>query len=264
MSYEHLRIEREGQVALVTLDRPDKLNALSLALMREIEAMADEFRADTETRAVVMMGAGKHFTAGADLTDPERAALSQEPMLVRQRVAQLGQRMTAKLHAMPQITIAAINGGALGGGAVIVSALDFRIGSEDCFVAYPEINLGMNLSWHGAALCTRLVGPARAKRMIILGERENAETLCRWGFLDEAVRADRVVDRALEVARAYAAKPPMAAQMIKRSINAISSAMDQAITHMDTDQLMLAMMSKDSREGINAFLEKRPAQFTGE
>jgi enoyl-CoA hydratase/carnithine racemase len=142
--------------------------------------------------------------------------------------------MTAKLQAIPQITIAAINGGALGGGAVIVSALDFRIGAEGCFVSYPEINLGMNLSWYGLALCVRLVGPARAKRFVILGQKESAETLLNWGFLDE---------------------------VIKRSANALASALDQAIMHMDTDQFMLTTMSEDYREGIAAFREKRAPEF---
>lgn len=265
MAYENLTIERDGRhVAVVRLNRPEKLNALSLDLMEELERAADEFRADTDTRAVVFTGEGKYFTAGADLTDERRAAMADEPLLVRQRVTQIGQRMTAKLHAMPQITIAAINGGALGGGGVIVSALDFRIAAEGSFVSYPEINLGMNLSWYGLALCLRLVGPSRAKRMVILGEKESAETLLEWGFVDEVVAADRLLERSLEMAHAYAKQPPMAAQMIKRSANVLSSALDQAIMHMDTDQFLLAATSRDSQEGISAFLEKRAPEFTGE
>lgn len=265
MAYENLTIERRGgHVAVVTLNRPEKLNALNLDLMEELERVADELREDTDTRAVVFTGAGKYFTAGADLTDERRAAMRDESLLVRQRSTQIGQRMTAKLHAIPQITIAAINGGALGGGGVIVSALDFRIAAEGSFVSYPEINLGMNLSWYGLALCLRLVGPSRAKRMVILGQRESAETLLDWGFVDEVVAPDALLDRALAVAKTYAQQPPMAAQMIKRSVNTMSSALDQAIMHMDTDQLLLTATSGDSREGIAAFLEKRDPEFTGE
>lgn len=259
-----LNIEREGHVATVTLNRPEKLNALSLDLMEEIEAAADAFHKDTDIRAVVFTGAGPYFTAGADLQDARREELSREPLLVRQRATQIGQRMTAKLQAIPQITIAAIHGGALGGGAVIASALDFRIGAEGCFVSYPEINLGMNLSWYGLALCVRLVGPARAKRFVILGERESAETLLEWGFLDEVVPADRVVPRARELAAQYAKQPPMAAQMIKRSANTIASALDHAVMHMDTDQFLLTTMTKDAQEGIAAFREKRPPEFRDE
>ncbi len=265
MPYENLTIERNKDgVAVVTLNRPSKLNALSIDLMLEIERVADELRDDVETRVAIFTGAGKYFTAGADLTDPARAQLQSGPLLARQRAVQLGQRMAAKLHAIPQITIAAINGGALGGGAVIVSALDFRIGAEGCFVSYPEINLGMNLSWFGLPLCVRLIGPSRAKRMVILGRKEPAHTLLEWGFLDEIVPPEDLMKRARGLAAEYAAQPPIAAQMIKRSVNTVAGALDQAVMHMDTDQFLLTNFSGDFQEGISAFLEKRPPTFTGE
>jgi len=263
MEYENLGIEQREHIAVVTLNRPDKLNALSLDLRRELENVADAFRDDTETRVVIFTGAGDNFSAGIDLKDQKGAALAQEPLLVRQRLYQQGQRLIRKLHEMRQITIAAINGFALGGAACIVSALDFRIGAGDCSVGYPEINLAMNLSWFGLPLCVRLVGPARAKRFVILGQRETAQTLLEWGFLDEIVPKERLMERALEMAEQYAAQPPMAAQMIKRSVNVISSALDEAVMHMDTDQFLLAALSEDYSKAVKAFLEKRPPEFTG-
>ncbi len=164
---------------------------------------------------------------------------------------------------MNQITIAAINGGALGGGAVIVSALDFRVAGKSAFVAYPEINLGISLSWLGLPLCVRLVGPARAKRMVILGRREPAKTLLEWGFIDEMVPDVELADRAVAMAREYARQPPIAAQMIKRSVNAISSALDSAIMHMDADQLLLSNLTEDHAEAVKAFFEKRSPEFKG-
>jgi enoyl-CoA hydratase len=263
MNYENLTVERRGAIAVVTLNRPDRMNALSLDLMEELIRVADEFQDDLETRVVVFTGSGKHFSAGADLADKRRAEAARAPLLERQRSANLGPRLTRRLQEIHQITIAAINGGALGGGAVIVSALDFRVAGESAFVAYPEINLGMSLSWLGLPLCVHLVGPARAKRLVILGQREGAETLRAWGFVDEVVPDAELMDRALAMAEAYAAKPPIAAQMIKRSVNAIASALDASVMHMDIDQLLLTHSSEDYAEAIRAFFEKREPTFRG-
>ena len=264
MSYRYLTINRTDDIAVVTLNRTEKLNALSYDLMEEIEELTVELRKDTHTRVVIFTGAGKHFSAGADLTDPRRIESAQHPALRRLRESQIGPRMLRKVLDINQITIAAINGGALGGGACIVSAMDFRIGADDCFVAYPECRLGMSLSWVSVPLCVHLIGPARAKRFIILARRESANTLLDWGFLDEIAPKEALMDRAMAMSREYAAMPPIPAQMIKRSVNAVSSALDQAIMHMDMDQLALTTSTRDYREGVSAFLEKREPKFTGE
>lgn len=262
-SFKHLTIESRGHVAIVTFNRPEKLNALSVALMEEIERAALSFHEDENTRVVVFTGAGKHFTAGADLADPEREKRMKASQLMKWRQLRIGPRMIRAIYEMNQITIAAINGGALGGGACIATACDFRMGAEDSFVSYPEINLAMNLSWVGLPLCVHLVGPARAKRLVILGQREKAETLREWGFLDEVVSKEELIERAMAMAEAYAAQPPFQSQMIKRSVNAIASALDQAVMHMDTDQFMLASGTEDHAEAVKAFFEKRKAEFKG-
>ena len=263
MGFNCIQVAHRGAVATVTMDRPEKLNALSIEMMEELYEAAGQFHDDTETRAIIFTGTGRYFSSGADLTDPKRAALAHESLLRRQRQTTLGQRLIKKLLEIDQITIAAIHGGALGGAACIVSALDFRIGTDTCFVSYPEINLGMSLSWYGLPLCVHLVGPARAKRMVILGNKEPADTLLKWGFLDEVVPADALHERAMQMAEEYASKPPIAAQMIKRSVNAISSALDQSIMHMDIDQLLLASTTDDYLEGISAQREKREPRFKG-
>lgn len=263
MTYTYLDVKRAGSVTTVTLNRPDKLNALSVELMKEIRACAEAFRGDAETRVVIFAGAGPHFSAGADLNDPARAALRDESILVRRRATHLGQRMIRSLLEIEQITVAAIHGACVGGAACIAAALDFRLGAQGCFVSYPEIDLGMNLSWFGLPLCVRLVGPARAKRMVILGKRESGETLLEWGFLDELMPQASLEARAHDFAAEYAAKPPMMAQMIKRSVNVIVGALDQAVMHMDTDQFLLATSTGDHAEAVKAFHEKRPPIFEG-
>jgi len=259
-----LFIERHPHIGVVILNRPEEYNTLSTELMKEIEKVTEEFRDDLETRVVIFTGAGRHFSAGIDLKDPKHASTIDGPLLARQRHYHIGPRMIKKLTDMNQITIAAINGVALGGAACIASALDFRIGAEDCKIGYPEINLGIPLSWVSLPLCMHLIGPARAKRMVILGRKENAKTLLEWGFLDKIVPSKNLMQEAMEMAETYAAQAPVAAQMVKRSINAIISANDQAFMHMDSDQVLLAQNSIDFKEGIQAFFQKRTPKFKGD
>ncbi len=262
ISYENIEVERQGHVTFVKLNRPAALNALNTSLMRDIEQVSRGFIDDEQTRVVVFVGNGKHFSAGADLKAP-----SVEPrptMVMRRRQHGLGARMIRAILEIPQVTIAAIQGAALGGGVCIPTACDFRIGAADCFCGYPEVNLGINLAWHALPLCVRLVGPARAKRMIMLGEREDAQTLLEWGFLDQVVPAEQLQSAALAMAEKYAGQPPVAVQMIKQSINAVSASMDDAMMHMDADQNILTILTDDRAEGIAAFFAKRPAIFKGD
>ncbi len=261
MKYEHLIIEkREDHIAIVRLNRPENLNTLNSALMREIERVTEEFHEDLETRVIIFTGEGKHFCAGVDLTEHQ----PQTTLLGSQRDRQIGPRMFHKLQEIEQITIAAINGGAFGGGACIALALDFRIGEENCYAGFPESRLGMSLSWNSLPSVVHLIGPTYAKEMVILGKNNDASTLLKWGFLSEVVPKDQLINRAIEIAKQYAAMPPIPAQMIKKSINHISSALDRAIMHMDMDQLLLTLGSKDFAEGVRAFFRKRQGKYKGD
>jgi enoyl-CoA hydratase/carnithine racemase len=263
VAHQHLEITRRGNVAVVAFDRPGKLNALNRDLMLEITDAATAFHDDVETRVVVFTGKGKHFSAGADLGDPDRAGGSGATRLRQRRKTRAGPEMIRSIFEMQQITIAAINGVALGGGACIATACDFRIGARDSSCGYPEINRGMNLHWVALPLCVHLIGPSRAKRMIALGRNEDAETLLRWGFYDEVVEGDQLMERALAMAEDYARQPPLPAQMIKQSVNAVVSALDRSIMHMDHDQWMLTASTDDFREGVKAFFEKRKPEERG-
>ena len=262
MTSELLSIERQGAVATVTFERAEKMNALSRGLMQAIQAAAEAFHDDAETRVVIFTGRGKHFSAGADLSEGGSAPGTGTRLGLR-RALRLGPEMTRAILEIPQITIAAVNGVALGGGCVIASACDFRIGASNSSCGYPEVLRGMNLQWISLPLCVHLIGPARAKRMIALGNREDAETLAKWGFYDEVVAPDALLEAAHEMAEAYAARPPIAVQMIKQSVNALSTALDRSVMHADLDQWMLTASTEDYREGIRSFFEKRPGEFKG-
>jgi enoyl-CoA hydratase/carnithine racemase len=232
--------------------------------MDEITHAARSFQDDVETRAVVFRGRGKHFCSGADLV--EAAESSEEPAtrLATRRQLRRGPEMIGAIHQMNQITVCAMKGVSLGGGACIATACDFRVADTGAVAGYPEVKLGMNLSWIALPLCVHLVGPSVAKRLIALGNKESAEDLLRWGFVDEVVDPDELESRAFEIAREFADRPPIAAQMIKQSVNALVSALDQSVMHMDRDQWAWTATTDDFREGIRSFLEKRPPEFKGD
>ena len=262
MTYSFLAIERREAIAIVTLNRPERANALGYDLTQELEHCALALREDIATRVVIFTGAGRHFTSGMDLRE-DSDAFSGPTLLLRRRL-RIGTRMITAVQNIDQITIAAWRGGAIGGGACLATALDFRVGTRDCFIQYPEVDIGMNLMWQSLPLCVQLVGPARAKRLVAGGERVYGPLLHEWGVLDELCAQDDPLPAALAMAEHYAAKPPIAVQMIKQSVNRIAGALDAALMHMDTDQNLLTRRTPDHETAARARLAKTTARFTGE
>jgi len=262
VSYQHLEIERRDHIAVVRFNRPERANALNFDHLSEIEHCALSFREDADTRVVIFTGAGKHFSSGADLVDFPGEL--EYPMVMRRRRFRIGERALHAVLGIDQITIAAWNGGALGGGACLATAADFRIGAADCFIQYPEIDLGMNLMWQSLPLTVHLVGPTRAKRLVIGGERVHAETLLQWGLLEEVVPPAELLASARRFALTYVNKSPAAAQMIKRSVNQVTGALDRALMHMDADQNLLTHTSADQKAAAAAYGAKTVPRFTGE
>lgn len=272
LKLEHLRIvpstaEQDSEnptnrhIILVEFARPEVANALDFEHLRDIETLALALRDDDEIRTVIFTGQGKHFSSGADLTESgEQYAGS---LALRRRKTRIGERAIKAVLGIDQITIAAWNGAAMGGGACLATAMDFRIGASNCFMQYPEIDIGLNLMWKSLPLIVDLVGPARAKRLVVGGERVGAKTLLEWGVLDDLVTPEELQPAALALAQHYAAKPPIAAQMIKRSINALSAPVGEAIMHMDSDQNLFTQQTTDRAEAIKAYLNKSKANFTG-
>ena len=256
---KYLRIKKDGPIATVSIDRPNSMNALSIEVLKEFCTLQEYFREDLETRVVIFTGEGENFSAGADLK--EKAQLSTKLESWRNN---FGKPAIKSILEIDQITIAAVNGYCLGGAACIASACDFRIASDKSLLGYPEINLGINLNWLGLPLAVRLIGPAKAKKMVIGGENENAETLLSWGFYDEICDADSLMDHAISMANLYASKSPIAAQMIKRSVNNLVYKNDESIMHMDYDQTLLTHETQDRKEAVTAFFEKRDPSFKGD
>jgi enoyl-CoA hydratase/carnithine racemase len=262
MSASFIEVRRDGHIATVTINRPEKRNAITNEMMEDVERIARDFAKDEATRAIVVRAEGGDFSIGADLSQP-RFQGDPQSMLIRRRQLLLGSNMMRALREIHQPTICAVQGIATGGGACISTACDFRIGAEDARIGYGEVKVGINLMWHALPVCVHLIGPARAKRMIMSGKLFDATTLREWGFLDEVVPRANLDATARAWAEEYAALPPIAVQMIKRSINQVSGALDQAVMHMDADQWLLATMSADFKEAVGAFFEKRKPTFTG-
>ena len=256
---KYIDVKKEGHICWVYLDREEAMNALSTDVLKEITEVNLNLNEDLESRVVIYAGKGDHFSAGADLKE------KQEPVSkLKAWRNNFGKPAIYSFFEVNQITIAAIDGYCLGGAACIASACDFRIASDKAILGYPEINLGINLNWFGLPLAVRLIGPAKAKKMVIGGENENSETLLSWGFYDEVHPKNELMNAAKRMAELYASKPPLAAQMIKNSVNELVYATDDATMHMDYDQTLLTHETKDRKEAVLSFFEKRDPEFTGE
>lgn len=260
--FEGLSISEQDAVATLWLERPDRGNALDSSLLESLLAAAEHVSERDHIRVVLLRGRGRHFSVGADLKEPPPEP--RPTLQTRRRRTELGGRLIRAIQEIRQPTICALHGAANGGGACIAAACDFRLATADARVGYGEVRLGMPLMWQALPLCVHLIGPARAKRMIMSGHGFDAGTLHEWGFVDEVVSSDQLDDRLQAWAAEYAALPPIAVQMIKRSVNAVSAALDGAVMHMDADQFLLATRSRDHREGVAAFLEKRDPDFRGD
>ena len=230
-----LKLEKRNKISYVSFTRTKSLNALNSQTLRELIDLNKEFDNDVNTKVVVYRSVGKNFSAGADIKE-------QQKKLSKLQIwrTNLGKEAIDSILKINQITIASLRGYCLGGAACIASACDFRVASETTLVAYPEIDLGMNLNWFGLPLLLRLIGPSKTKKMVIGGETENANDLLKWGFIDELYKDEDLDKKTTTFAKKYASKPALPSQMIKRSVNALTYKSDHAIMHMDYDQFLLS------------------------
>lgn len=258
----YIELNRDDGIARLVINRPESRNALTRQMLIDFTARCIEISDDDEIRAVIVASSGDDFSIGADLVE-----LQQAPAITLQaarREAEIGGEMLRVLKELRQPTVAVLSGVATGGGACIATACDFRIACPHARVGYGEVKMGMNLMWHALPLCVQLVGPARAKRLIMTGDLFTAAELTDWGFIDILCEnREASIARACALAAQLAALPPLAVQMIKRSINRYAGALDAAIMHADADQWLLTSGSEDFSEAVSAFMAKRPPSFTG-
>ena len=260
---EYISIERSGRVIEVTYDRGDGLNALSIQGMTELKSVALKLAEDTESSAIILQGAGV-FSAGADLKDPGRPKRDELSLLEQRTAMKLGPDMCQAWADLEQISIAAIEGFCIGGGLALVAACDHRIAAQAAHFRLPEVPLGMNMSWRAIPRLVALIGPSKAKQLIILGQKVSAETASEWGLIDQLTAPGDSLTAAWQLAQTYAALPPIALRMTKQAIDASAQALGFATSYMDRDQFLLAATTQDQTEAIQAFLEKRPADFKGD
>lgn len=252
--------ERDGEIAVLTLNRPAVLNALNAALLDELAAAFQSLDADRSVRAVVLTGSGeKAFAAGADIA--ELAALASEDEALA--AARKGQRLTRLIETLRAPVIAAVNGFALGGGCELALACDIRIAADTARFGQPEVNLGIIPGYGGSQRTARLLGRGMALYLCLTGEIVDAKEALRIGLVERIVPAAGLMAEAMRVATLIASKAPLATAACKRAIDrAIHLSIDEAL-EIEAAEFAAVACSRDFHEGAEAFLSKRKAQFTG-
>jgi len=257
-SYETLLVERRGRVALITINRPEKRNALNIKMRQEGAAALEESRADDEVRVVIFTGAGdKAFIAGADIAEfAERTAITQRDVMTERSLFNA-------IDTFPKPVIAMINGYCLGGGCELALACDLRIASETASFGQPEINLGIIPGGGGTQRLTHLVGEGKAMELILTGDIIDAKTAYTLGLVNLVVPAADLEAKTMEIANRIAEKSPVALRMAKEAVKTASRATLDEGLRREVDLFALCFSSEDKDEGVRAFLEKRKPQFKG-
>lgn len=259
MTYENLLVEREGAVAIVTLNRPDKLNALNTLTLSEIHHVMTALGADPAVRAIVLTGAGpKAFAAGADIS--ELAVMT--PAGGKDHSA-AGQRAFDAIETLGTPVIAAVNGFALGGGCELAMACTLRIAADTARFGQPEINLGLTPGYAGTQRLPRLVGRGRALELLLTGDMISAQRAHDIGLVNRVVPAADLRAEALALATTLAGKAPIAMRYILELVQHGAEMPLADAQHLESTLFGLIASTDDMREGTRAFLEKRTAAWKG-
>jgi enoyl-CoA hydratase len=260
MSYSHIRFEVHGEgIGLVTLNRPDKLNALDRITVGELEDVLHRAAADTGVRGLILTGAGsKAFVAGADIE--ELATLTP---VEAQAYASRGQRIFRGLEQMRKPSVAALNGYALGGGLELAMACTVRFAAPGAKVGQPEVKLGISPGYGGTQRLPRLVGRGRALDLLLSGEPIDAAEACRIGLINAVVPADELIDFSRNWLRKVLANAPLAVALVIEAVDVgLEAGLEEGL-RFEAAAFAISAATEDRREGLRAFLEKRRPAFAG-
>ena len=259
MPFQNITLDVSDRVATLTVNRPDKLNALNDLTVSELGAAIEEIRRRDDVGGAIVTGAGtKAFVAGADIAE----LAQQGPVEGRER-ARRGQDVLRQIETSPKPVIAAINGFALGGGCELAMACHVRIAAEHAKFGQPEVKLGIGPGYGGSQRLPRLVGQGRALELILTGEMISAHEAHRIGLVNAVVPAGELLSHAVAMLRKMLANGPVAiALSIEAVVRGVELPLDDAL-RLEADQFGLLASTEDMREGMRAFLEKRPPHFLG-
>ncbi|WP_417516171.1 enoyl-CoA hydratase/isomerase family protein [Minwuia sp.] len=259
MRWETLLYESGDRVGTITINRPDALNALNLTVFAELSELLSEIATDPEVRVIVLKGAGeKSFVAGADIK--EMVDMDRQDAEAR---SWSGMRLYDQMRRMPQPLVASIQGYALGGGMLIAMACDIRIASTAASFGYPEIKLGIFPGTGGTVLIDRLIGPAAARAICLLGDRFPAERAYQLGLVNRLVEPERLKAETDNVASTLAGYSPVAMRELKNVLNASLELDFASAREIEIDAYGRCFDSEDRVEGTSAFVEKRTPDFKG-
>ena len=254
-----VRVEWDGEIAIVLIDRQEKLNALNADVIRELGQVFEDLRSDDQVRAVILTGAGqKAFVAGADIGE-----LAQMDSVSGVEVSRQGQTVFGQIERFPKPVLAAVGGFALGGGCELALACHLRIASENARFGLPEVGLGIIPGYGGTVRLARLVGLGRAIEMTLTGEMVGATRAAEIGLVSTVVPREDLIDEATAFMRKITKNGPLALRMALESVyNAVDTATTEAL-RLESSFFGLLASTEDMKEGMGAFLEKRKADFKG-